>query len=726
MRYDRLANDSESDNEGDDRGNDFDHFELEPLAGSERVQLPKDGQRARSRHSSIIDAVTAIVPESDDPSLPTLTIRVIVIGSVFVSLGQDNAPQWNPFIVLLSSYPVGKLMEKSMPHRRFLGINLNPGTFNIKEHCLISILATSGGTAAYASDVLAICTLYFKVDFPTWVAVALILTSQFIGYSFAGLGYNILVKPLNMVYPANLPTISVLTTLHETNQLKRSKVDKKLKFFIVSFVAVILYQLLPSLFAPTLTSIAFLCYFSNNWVMRALGSGYQGFGMLDFSLDWSALSSLGPLYTPPDALFNMCAGLVGMVWIVGPLIYFTDFWNALSFDLPMSTGLFTKNHQAFDVQGVLTPDLKLDLNSWDQQKPLLLTPYFSVFYLCSFATFTATIVHVILWYSGDIKASLLSARKEKTSQEEVAQSVPKSYYISTFVITFVVAAIACAQPIIQLPFWALSLSVLMAAVCLIPLGIIRAVSGQSIGLNVLSELVIGYIMPGKPVANAVFKTFAYNSLSQSLDLIEDSKLGMMIHCPQKDVFICQYIGTAIGAIVNFVVLQNVIDTKRPYLDGTLVDPTGQYTGRSPRIMFSASVIWGLVGPARFFVGKYKVLLISGFILGLILPILTWAVHKRYPRLGFKHISFPLILFGANLVPQMPANVIVSLLIVGYISQYVVRRKYPTWYANNFILSAALDAGTSISAFFAYLALPWILVIVPIWFLNPSGDAEHCR
>ena len=55
-----------------------------------------------------------------------------------------------------------------------------------------------------------------------------------------------------------------------------------------------------------------------------------------------------------------------------------------------------------------------------------------------------------------------------------------------------------------------------------------------------------------------------------------------------------------------VYVRSVINAKRPYLDGTLVDPTGQWTGRSPQIFYSASVIWGLVGPARFFDGKYKV------------------------------------------------------------------------------------------------------------------------
>lgn len=82
MNYDPIGNDSGSDNEYD--------FELAPLAGPERVQLSKGGQQEQpthSRHGSIMDAVTAIVPESDDPTLPTLTFRVVVVGSVFVSLG---------------------------------------------------------------------------------------------------------------------------------------------------------------------------------------------------------------------------------------------------------------------------------------------------------------------------------------------------------------------------------------------------------------------------------------------------------------------------------------------------------------------------------------------------------------------------------------------------------------------------------------------------------------
>lgn len=87
------------------------------------------------------------------------------------------------------------------------------------------------------------------------------------------------------------------------------------------------FQFLPSVFFPTLTSIATLCYINNNsWLLRTLGSGYNGLGMFNFSLDWSTIGSNGPLYTPWWAQLNYFAGLMGMVWVVVPVLLATNFW----------------------------------------------------------------------------------------------------------------------------------------------------------------------------------------------------------------------------------------------------------------------------------------------------------------------------------------------------------------------------------------------------------------
>jgi hypothetical protein len=41
------------------------------------------------------------------------------------------------------------------------------------------------------------------------------------------------------------------------------------------------------------------------------------------------------------------------------------------------------------------------------------------------------------------------------------------------------------------------------------------------------------------------------------------------------MFICQLYGTIIGGLINYWVLQVIIQAKRPYLDGTMDDPSGQ-------------------------------------------------------------------------------------------------------------------------------------------------------
>lgn len=128
-------------------------------------------------------------------------------------------------------------------------------------------------------------------------ALVMLITTQTLGFGFAGLVHDILVRPVSMVYPANLVTCSLFHTLHGDRHGTLTK--KRLSVFNVVFVAIFAYQFLPSLIAPTLSSMALLCWINNQSSgMRVLSSGYKGFGLLNFSLDWNAIGASGPLFTP--------------------------------------------------------------------------------------------------------------------------------------------------------------------------------------------------------------------------------------------------------------------------------------------------------------------------------------------------------------------------------------------------------------------------------------------
>ena len=60
-----------------------------------------------------------------------------------------------------------------------------------------------------------------------------------------------------------------------------------------------------------------------------------------------------------------------------------------------------------------------------------------------------------------------------------------------------------------MPIWGLIAALFIAAFYIVPAGMIQAITNQQIGLNVITELVAGYILPGKPLAMMIFKTFGY-------------------------------------------------------------------------------------------------------------------------------------------------------------------------------------------------------------------------
>jgi OPT family oligopeptide transporter len=312
------------------------------------------------------------------------------------------------------------------------------------------------------------------------------------------------------------------------------------------------------------------------------------------------------------------------------------------------------------------------------------------------------------------------------------EPVPRRWYATTLALsTSASVMLVVLTPSLQLPVWALLLAIFMGLLFIAPLGILRAVSDTGVGLNIISEFVIGYIMPGNPIGNILFKTMAYMSLNQALDLVNDLKLGHYIKIPPRHMFVAQLWGTMIGCVVNLIVVNVVLDPAsgyRAFLDGTVEDPSGQWDGRKVHIFFSASVIWGLVGPAEFFSGAYRKLYL-GFLIGAILPFIPYVLHKKYRYKWLPKVAWPIILHSAALPPAVPTNVIMTGFFFSWLSQKHLREKHPAWFEKfNYVLSAALDAGASVNALTIFLLTLTLLKYAPVphWAANPLQDAEHCK
>jgi hypothetical protein len=103
--------------------------------------------------------VRSAVANTDDPDMPVNTLRAWILGlfwAILISgLNQFfffRYPSVNlsNLVAQLLSYPMGRAFALVLPNIRIFGAELNPGPFTIKEHVLVTIMATVGSQSAYA------------------------------------------------------------------------------------------------------------------------------------------------------------------------------------------------------------------------------------------------------------------------------------------------------------------------------------------------------------------------------------------------------------------------------------------------------------------------------------------------------------------------------------------------------------------------------------------------
>jgi OPT family oligopeptide transporter len=90
----------------------------------------------------------------------------------------------------------------------------------------------------------------------------------------------------------------------------------------------------------------------------------------------------------------------------------------------------------------------------------------------------------------------------------------------------------------------------LAFVYTIPIGVISATTSQRAGLNVITELIIGYALPGRPIAMMLFKTWGHNTMVQALQFMSDLKLAHYTKVAHRPIFFCQVVGTIVAGTVQ--------------------------------------------------------------------------------------------------------------------------------------------------------------------------------
>jgi uncharacterized oligopeptide transporter (OPT) family protein len=62
-----------------------------------------------------------------------------------------------------------------------------------------------------------------------------------------------------------------------------------------------------------------------------------------------------------------------------------------------------------------------------------------------------------------------------------------------------------------------------------------------------------------------FGMFGFNSLAQAQNMLKDLKLGQYVHLAPRVVFSIQMVGTTMGCLISYIMMQKITDEKREIL-----------------------------------------------------------------------------------------------------------------------------------------------------------------
>ncbi|TYH14848.1 hypothetical protein ES288_A06G253700v1 [Gossypium darwinii] len=664
-------------------------------------------------NDSPVEQVRLTVPIVDDPTLPCLTFRTWVLGiascAALSFLNQffhyrQNSLHISSLTAQILVLPLGNLMATYLPNRTLVlfpstkwSFSLNPGPFNIKEHVLITIFANSGSTNVYAVNIITIVKAFYHGQIHPFAALLLAHTTQMLGYGWAGIYRKFLVDSPYMWWPNNLVQVSLFRALHDDEVRPKGGLTR-LQFFLMVFISSLAYYIVPNYLFPSITALSFICWiWKDSVTAQIIGAGRDGLGVGSFALDWSTVASFlqSPLATPAFAIINMMLGFVIVVYILTPIAYWTNSYEARRFPI-ISSHVFTDDGEKYDVSRILNfTTYEFNQRGYDGYSKINLSVFFAYSYGLSFATLVATVSHVVFFH-GSIVIGLAVL---------ISQGFGKQF---------------------QLPYWGVLLAIGLALFFTLPVGVIMATTNQQLGLNIIAELIIGYIYPGKPLANVVFKTYGYISAAQAVMFLQDFKLGHYMKVPPKSMFVVQLVGTVVATSVYFGTAWWLLTTVEHICDPSKLTKGSPWTCPGDDIFYNASIIWGVVGPVRMFgqLGLYSKMNYF-FLIGIVAPLPVWILSRMFPeKKWIKLVHMPLIIGGAG---ALPAARVVNYWCwgsVGVLFNVFVYRRYKGWWArHNYILSAGLDAGVAFMAILCYFTLQMWNVNGPKWWGAQLDD--HC-
>ncbi|KAK9475197.1 OPT oligopeptide transporter protein-domain-containing protein [Dipodascopsis tothii] len=688
-------------------------------------------------HYSPYPEVRAVTDPFDDPTVYVETPRVYLLALIWTIIGagiyqffasRQPSIALNSAVIQLFLYPSGKLLAFVLPDYRFsLGgrtFALNPGPWSYKEQMLCTLMCNVAVNGAYVALYNIITEKMPQFYNNQWVTYGyqflLIFSTQFLGFGFAGVLRRWVIYPTKAIWPTVLPTIALSRALlrPEKQESVHGWTISRYWFFLIATTGSFVWFWFPGYLFQALSTFNWMTWIApSNFNLAVVtgsifGLGYNPIGSFDVNLIIGSNTGLYPFSVPFWSALNQYSGSVisGLIILC---LYFKNYkWTGY---MPINdNALYTNTGDTFRVTEVLTNGL-LDQEKYQNYSPPYYTASNLMVYGSFFALYPLAFVHTMLHEGKHIYNSLKTFalevfKKDKRPIYEAYddphsrmmrnyREVPDWWFLIVLVVSLVLSIVCIKIYPTNTPVWALFVIILVNFVFLIPLTIIYSTTGFSFGLNVLCELIVGYALPGNGQALMILKAFGYNIDGQAESYISDQKMAHYSKLPPRAVFRGQLFTTLVQCLVSIGVVNWQIGNVEDFCSPTNAQ---RFTCPGPRTYYSASVMWGVIGPKRMFNGLYPILQWC-FLIGALVPLPFYFLTRRYPRL--RKVN-PILICGGMLV-WAPYNLTYYTpgIITSFCFMYVIKTRYIGWWEKyNYVLSSALTAGVAFSAVILFFAV----------------------
>ena len=216
-------------------------------------------------------------------------------------------------------------------------------------------------------------------------ALGFVMSLQLIGFGMAGILRRFLVKPAAMYWPSTLSSVALFVGFHETSVSSGSWT--RYQFFWIACGAMFVYSWIPEYFITVLQSVSWLCFLSKSSDLNFLASGsrLRGVGLGTLTFDWFYITGTS-LTSPFNASLQIFLGNILWLWILTPILYFSNAFDALKLKLPHdqsgytinSNLLYSNNGSVIDPADLLNKKtFDLDQEAYSKVQPIYMSSLFT-------------------------------------------------------------------------------------------------------------------------------------------------------------------------------------------------------------------------------------------------------------------------------------------------------------------------------------------------------------